>query len=43
MDDMEDAESMDEAGTSWPDFADGMPARPALVVLTKRDGGVVGS
>ena len=43
IDDMEDAESMAEAGTSWPDFGETMPARPSLVVLTKRNGGVVGS
>jgi uncharacterized protein len=43
IDDMEDASSMADAGTSWPDFATDMPARPSLVVLTRRDGGVVGS
>lgn len=41
--DNEDATSIADAGTSWPDFADGMPARPAVVVLTKTDGGVIGS
>ncbi len=43
LDDMEDAESIADAGTTWPDFADGIPARPSLVVLVKSDGGVVGS
>ena len=43
LEDMEDAESMADAGTNWPDFVDTVPARPSLVVLTKRDGGVVGS
>jgi len=43
MADDEDAESIAESGTLWPDFADGMPARPALIVLTRTDGGMVGS
>lgn len=43
LDDMEDASSTADAGTTWPDFADGIPARPSLVVLVKADGGIVGS
>jgi len=42
LEDAEDATSIADAGTSWPDF-DGGPARPSLVVLTREDGGVVGS
>ncbi len=43
MDDNEGATSVADAGTNWPDFVDGMPARPSLVVITKQDHGVVGS
>ena len=43
IDDNEDATSIADAGTNWPDFADGMPARPSLVVITRQGGGVVGS
>ena len=29
--------------TTWPDFAPGMPPRPSIVMLTRQDGGVIGS
>ena len=41
--DGEDATSMADAGTNWPDFIDGQPPRPSLVVLTRQDGGEIGS
>jgi secreted PhoX family phosphatase len=43
----EDAEgkagTFEQPATRWPDFADGMPPRPALVVVVKEDGGAIGA
>lgn len=41
--DGEDATSIADAGTNWPDYVPGGPPRPSLVVLSREDGAVVGS
>jgi secreted PhoX family phosphatase len=43
LDDNENATSVADAGSNWPDFSDGLPARRSLVAITKQDKGVVGS
>jgi len=35
--------SFDAPSTRWPDFVAGMPPRPAVIAIVKRDGGTVGS
>ncbi len=39
----DEGSSFDTPSSRWPDFDPKMPPRPAVVVITKDDGGVIGS
>ncbi len=43
LEDGEDSTSIADADTNWPDFIDGQGPRRSLVVISKDDGGVIGS
>ena len=36
-------DGFDQASTRWPDFSPEMPPRPSVVVISRRDGGTIGS
>jgi secreted PhoX family phosphatase len=35
--------SYDKPSTRWPDFEEGMPPRPSVIAIVKKDGGMIGS
>lgn len=41
-DDLEERVRFDTATTQWPDFKSGIPPRPSLMVVRKKEGGAVG-
>ncbi len=39
----EDAETLEQVATLWPDFKDGQPPRPSVVAIRRKDGQAIGA
>jgi secreted PhoX family phosphatase len=39
----DDGSSFEKPSTRWPDFSEGVPPRSAVLAITRKDGGEIGS